>query len=61
VRSSDRRRQRDQDDLGALADHPQDAVTVLFLQVGDVEAGSFEDPQSEQAEHRDQGEVIPVV
>jgi hypothetical protein len=50
-------RQRDQDDFGALAAHPQDPVAVLFTKVGDVRAGGFEDPQ---AEHGHQREVVPV-
>ena len=29
-------------------------------EVGDVGAGGLEDPESEQAEHRDQGEVVGV-
>ena len=33
---ADRRGQRDQDDLGALAAHPQHAVAVFFAQVGDA-------------------------
>ena len=48
---ADRRGQRDQDDLGALAAHPQDPVAVFFAQVGDVGAGGFEDPQAQQPEH----------
>jgi hypothetical protein len=32
-------------------------VAVFFAEVGDVAAGGFEDPQSEQAEYGDQGEV----
>jgi hypothetical protein len=50
-------RQRHEDDSGALADYPQHPVSVFLAKVGHVGAGSFEDPQSEQAEHRDQGEV----
>ena len=50
-------RQRDQDDLGALAAHAQHLVAVLLTQVGDVRAGGLEDPQAEQPEHGDQGEV----
>jgi len=57
---ADRRGQRDQDDLGALAAHPQDAVAVFFAQVGDVGAGGFEDPQAQQPEHGHQGEVVVV-
>ncbi len=50
-------RQRDQDDLGALAAHAQHPVAVLFVQVGDVGAGGLEDPQAQQAEHGRQREV----
>ena len=38
----------------------QDAVSVFFAEVVDVGAAGFGDAQSEQAEHRDQGEVEPV-
>jgi hypothetical protein len=54
---ADRGRQRDQDHLGAFAADPQYRVSVFFAEVGDVGAGSFEDPQAEQAEHRDEREV----
>ena len=57
---ADRRRQRDEDDLAALAAHPQDPVAVFLAEVGDVGAAGFEDPQAEQAEHGDQGEVVGV-
>ena len=50
----------DVDDLVALAVHVQDPVAVDLGQVGDVGAGGLEDPQPEQAEHRDQGEVVGV-
>jgi len=56
----DRGRQRDEDDLGALADHAQDAVAVLLAEVGDVGGAGLEDPQPEQAERGDQGEVLTV-
>jgi hypothetical protein len=36
----------------------QDAVAVFLAEVGDVGAGGFEDPQAEQPEHGDQGEVV---
>jgi hypothetical protein len=49
--------QRDQDDLGALAAHPQHPVAVLLAEVGDVRAGGLEDPQAQQAEHGHQREV----
>ncbi|MCY1145727.1 hypothetical protein OWR29_47670, partial [Actinoplanes sp. Pm04-4] len=58
--SSDRRRQRDQHDLVALAVNLQDAVAVFLAEVGDVRPAGLEDSQSEQAEHRDQSEVIAV-
>jgi hypothetical protein len=44
---ADRWRQRDQDDLGALAAHVQHPVAVLLAEVGDVRAGGLEDPQAE--------------
>ena len=53
-------RQRDQDDLGALAAHAQHPVAVLLAEVGDVRAGGFEDPQAEQPEHGYQREVARV-
>ena len=43
--SSDRGWQWDEDGLAAFAEDPYDAVTVLFAEVGDVQAGRFEDPQ----------------
>jgi hypothetical protein len=55
----DRWRQRDQDDLGALAAHAQDPVAVFLAEVGDAGAGGFEDPQAEQPEHGHQREVAP--
>jgi hypothetical protein len=42
--SSDRGWQRDEDGLAAFAEDPDDAVAVLFSEVGDVQAGGFEDP-----------------
>ena len=57
-RSPDSGRQRDEDDLAALAVDPQDPVAVFLAEVVDVGAGGFEDPQAEQSEHRDQGEVV---
>ena len=44
---ADRWRQRDQDDLGALAAHAQHPVAVLLAEAGDVRAGGLEDPQAE--------------
>ena len=57
---ADRWRQRDQDDLGALAAHPQDPVAVFFAEVGDVRGGSLEDPQAQQPKHGHQREVVRV-
>ena len=59
-RPSDRGRQRDQDDLAALADHPEHPVAVLFPEDGDVGGAGLEDPQPEQPECGDQGEVTGV-
>jgi hypothetical protein len=42
-RPPDRWRQRDQDDLGALAAHAQHPAAVLFAEVSDVRTGGFED------------------
>jgi hypothetical protein len=53
-------RQRDQDDLGALAAHSQHPVAVFLAGVSDVRAGGLEDPQAQQAEHGDQREVARV-
>jgi hypothetical protein len=53
-------RQGCQDDLAAFARDAQDAVTVFLAEVRDVGAAGFEDPQPEQAEHRDEGEVVGV-
>jgi len=33
---------------------------VLLTEVCDVGAGGFEDPQSQQTQHRNQGEVVAV-
>ena len=57
---ADRWRQRDQDDLGALAAHAQHPVAVFVAEVSDVRGGSFEDPQAEEAEHGHQREVARV-
>jgi len=59
-RPPDRWRQRDQDDLGPFAAHPQHPVAVFFAEIGDVCSGSFEDPQPEQPEHGDKREVARV-
>jgi hypothetical protein len=48
------RRQRDGDDLAALAGHGQRPVAALEAQVLDVGAGSFRYPQPVQREQRDQ-------
>ncbi|WP_228819371.1 hypothetical protein [Nocardia transvalensis] len=56
----DRWRERDQDDLAALADHAQDSVTVFFSDIADVASAGFEDPQPEQAQHHHQREVEPI-
>jgi hypothetical protein len=47
---ADCRGQRDQDDLAAFAADPQDPVAVFLAQIADIRAGSFEDPQTQQAE-----------
>ena len=54
-------RQRDQDDLGSFAADAQYPVAVLLTQVSDVGTGCFEDPQAQQAEHGDEGEVTGTV
>jgi hypothetical protein len=59
-RASDRGWQRDQHDLGALADHPEHPVAVLLAEVGDVGGAGLEDPQPEQPEHGRGGEVVVV-
>jgi hypothetical protein len=50
-RPPDRRRQRDQNNLGAFAAHAQYPVAVLFAEVGGVCSGGLEDPQAQQAKH----------
>jgi hypothetical protein len=50
-----RRRQRGQDGLVALAANLQDPVAVFLAEVGDVRAAGFEDPQPEQVVHRRSG------
>jgi hypothetical protein len=40
--------------------YPQHPVAVFLAEVADVGAASFEDSQPEQAEERDQGEVVGV-
>jgi hypothetical protein len=41
--SGDGRRERDEDDLAALASHAQNAVAVFFAEVADAGAAGFED------------------
>jgi hypothetical protein len=57
---ADRRRQRDQDDLRALAADSQHPVSVLFTEVADIRAGCLEDPQPQQAEQGHEREVAGV-
>jgi hypothetical protein len=57
---ADRRRQRNQDNLAALAAHTQHPVAVLFTQIGDISPGGFEDAQAEQPKHGQQGEVAEI-
>jgi len=59
-RSGHRWWQGDEHDLAALAAHPQDPVAVLLVRVADAGPARFEDPQPEQAEECDQGEVVGV-
>jgi hypothetical protein len=59
-RAGHRWRQGDQDGLAALAADLQHTMAVLLAEVGDVRAAGFEDPRTEQAQHRDQGEVVAV-
>jgi len=49
--STHRRRQWGQDNLAALASHGKDPMAVDLVEVADVGAAGFEDPQPEQAEH----------
>jgi hypothetical protein len=53
-------RQRDRDDFGAFPAYAQHTVAVLFAEVGDIGAGSLEDPQAGQPEHGCEGEVVRV-
>ena len=43
--SADRRWEWNEDGLAAFAEDPEDAVAMFFTEVGDVQAGGFEDPQ----------------
>ena len=52
--------QRGQDDLAALAADLEHPVGVLLAQVLDHRPAGFEDPQTEQSEHGDEGEVVDV-
>lgn len=54
------RRRIELSDLAAFPGDPQYPVAVFLAEVGDRHAGGFEDPQPEQAEHRDEGEVVDV-
>ena len=60
IARADRGRQRDEGDLVALAVDTQDAVTVHLAEGFDVGAGGLEDPQAQEAEHGDEGEVVGV-
>jgi hypothetical protein len=59
-RASYRGWQRDENDFAALATHAQHPVAVFLTQMADVGSARFEDPQPEQAEQSNQGEVVPV-
>jgi len=48
----------DEDDLAALTAHAQDPVAVFLTEITDVGSAGFEDPQPEQTQYRDEGEVI---
>jgi hypothetical protein len=45
--AADGGRERDEDGLVTFTGDAQDAVAVFFAEVGDVQSGGFEDPQSE--------------
>jgi hypothetical protein len=53
-------RQRHEDDLAAFAADAQYPVAVFLADVADVRSGRLEDPQTQEAEHGHQGEVVPV-
>ncbi len=59
-RATDRRRQRDWNDPGALADNPQHPVAVFFAEVGGIGAGRFKDPQPQQTEHRERAQSLSL-
>jgi hypothetical protein len=44
--AADRGWERDKDALAAFAEDPEDAVAVFLAEVGDVQAGGFEDAQA---------------
>jgi hypothetical protein len=46
--------------LPPLPAHPQYSVAVLFAEVVDAGAAGYEDPQSEEAEACDEGEVVGI-
>lgn len=58
--AADRRWQRYEDDLAALASHVQDAVTVLLTQVLDVCTDRLDDPQTKHTEQAHPREVEGV-
>jgi hypothetical protein len=58
--ATDSWRQGYQSLLAAFAVDKQDAVTMFLAEILDIGAAGFGDAESEQAEHRDQGEVEPV-
>jgi hypothetical protein len=39
---------------------PEHAVAMFLAEIGDVGAGGFEDPQAEESQHRDEGDVAGV-
>jgi hypothetical protein len=53
-------RQWDEHDFADLATDAQHAVAVLLAQVVDAGRAGLEDPQPEQAEHCEEGEVVRV-
>jgi hypothetical protein len=54
-------RERDEDDLAALATDSQDAMAVFLAEVVDAGAAGFEDSQPEKAEQGNESEVVRVV
>jgi hypothetical protein len=59
-RSGHRGWQWDEHDLAALAVDSQYPVAVFLAQVVDAGPAGFKDPQPEQAQQRDEGEVVRV-